>query len=472
MNEKEKEREKELRYFLTALLSDFVGISNSGSSRWIRPNWRINNRTMKILLPIVQEFLPSSDLSNGNLSDVNLYVKNLLATTPSLTDRVVFELYHTFINPSSSYQKSYDVWKNYVKNISILLAASYYNKLSSVGGDEELIIDPCETYTTNDFDEDTTVEELPNTKLRPGVARHNLPSANQDEEIFHELCDVNFFNVETLFSGFDPERRTEPNRDSELSIRIKRYTRRKLWNCIRSKRREKEPYFGLSNRGVVAKSTKGYIKKALKDNISIHRFNLDEILANVYKDYLKKTGYFQDDENPPIRANQLQENDWKIICQKCQDNIAELTDVDWEIIRKERDNENCNFSLNPQSISIEFIKDELYCIGKRVRKYKLPKPQPKTEPDLSSLFPVIERSLEQLNPEDRRIIELDFRDGLNQTKTAQIIGIDQPQVCRKLREILRKIIRQAPNYTGQTIDKDLIKSVKQALKQFYRKDCN
>jgi hypothetical protein len=363
-------------------------ILDSTSRRVIRPIWQIDARMMQVLLPIICAYSQNFELPDLQLAAIDRYISDRLALEPNLVDRVVAELYYALTRRSSMFEASNRVWKNYIGNTAVKLVVKYWN---------------------------------------------DLPPSYQDEELFYELINVDFFTVDTLFSGFDLNHQPELDRDFDLLKRIDIYARPKLWNCIRSHRRKVDRYFGLSNWGVVSRSSKLYVRLALNGVMSSHRLQLDVLLASVFKDYLRKTGFFQDDDDrQQVHVNKLRDNDWLAIANKCQAHITELNRVDWEIIRTECERDNCHPSLDPRSLAVEFIKDELNWIGNRIRQY-IPVPrQPKQEPDLSRLFPIVYRSISRLNAEDRQIVDLYFRDGLNQKNIEQLVGIDQSTVSRRL----------------------------------------
>jgi RNA polymerase sigma factor (sigma-70 family) len=423
--------------------------------------WALNRESIKYLVQICRTYSPEFQLPvDLHLATVDRCVNQQLAASPDLVDRVVTELYQTFLlrhllgcyifqlgancftlKQSNTLHQiylstnaSHRIWRNFVCYMSEKLASNLW---------------------------------------------HRLPPHKQMDEVLTLFQNADLLEPGKLFKNFNP------GYDRDLLNGIERWTYRVLRNFIYSQIRDREPLFGLTNLGVVARSTQVCIRNALWGNSSQDRLELDIFLVQIFKNYLKRS---------QVRTDRLQASDWDEIDRECQRQWHKL----------DRD-------LPP--LSIAQIKDELSFIGNCIRQAanisidSLDRPlvgvasAGRENRDLNytitdtivevntvdredeatvwsaayvRLFLIIKQTIVDLDPFDREILELRYRDGLKQEEISVKIAKDQTTISRKLRSIEKKIlvnIHQQINHPDEKagkIESTAIAGMKAALKQFYQ----
>jgi hypothetical protein len=410
-------------FYATATGFDFI----QTSSPIVRVKWQLNQQMIGYLTPICQTHAMDFQLpKERSLIKIDRYLQQQASQSPNLSNQVTLELYQPFQSQPLA-PILHSTWVNFVQYTAVKLACNLW---------------------------------------------HRLPPLQRTEERFHQFHQASLFPPESLFNNFNHQH------NQDLLNSIERWTYRVLRNFIFSKIRGQELYFGLSDLGVVSKSTRSYISNALRGSISADRIELDIFLVQMFKEYLKRS---------TVRTNQLQTSDWEIIQQECYKlwNRAYQT---------------------PFKLSIDDIQAELNFVGKCVRQStqvsiasldcQIANSQDYTLADTiaseqvdsvyqleeailwnnvySELLVIISQQIEQLDCLNQKIVKLYYQDSLNQTAIALIVKIDAGTVSRRLRAVSQKILEaiyqqvQHPDGKGIGDPAMALAAIKEILRKFYQ----
>lgn len=391
---------------------------------YVQNQWRLNPENLTYIAQLCSNYLPEQPI-DLRLATVDRYVSRQVALNQDLTNLVVTELYQEFLTvggePSPMENRSHRIWSNFIHYMSEKLIANLWNR---------------------------------------------LPDYKRVEETLDLLRNATSIAPAELFKSFNPEY------DRDLINGIERWTYRFLRNSMFSQIRAREQFFGLSNLGVVSRSTKLSTRKALSSQIFNHleglckhnlkdRSIVDLLLVDIYKSYLKRT---------QVRTDRLAARDWQQIELEVQ--------KQWS---------NLELDLPPPSISE--IQTELKIIGSYVRKAASISVQSLDAGNIppssivqrssysqaySQLLAIVEETIATLDPREIRLLELCYRDGLTQEEIGLIIERDQTVVSKNLTHVERAILINIHKQlclddvdTPVKIDRTSIRAMKDALKEFY-----
>jgi hypothetical protein len=313
-----------------------------------------------------------------------------------------------------------------------------------------------------------------------------IPSSQQSAELFERLITPTL-SVQDLLTGFDPQ--YQPN----LFVGLQGWTYQVVkYHAYTSLRTNGHPYFGLSNLGIVARSSYKQMRVALAANIVPAQLESDITICKIFKTYLERS---------KISANKLELADWQEILVAVQAISIELTieelgsriDRVGSLIRAHASPVVQSYDDRSRSISID-------------RYASLPAPEiDESTQVLGQLFPIIDRFINELPREARKILVLYHHQHLKQKDVAIIIAQDrfamarsnddqlprswaelssteitklkhnyQTKVSKKLGDIylnlLGKIYTQIPHPEGKPahLNSLAIEAVKQLLEQYFR----
>jgi hypothetical protein len=202
-------------------------------------------------------------LCRSNLAAVNDYFDRQIALDPELVTVVVNQLYQAALAPDPP-RFNRNCWYNYIATMTVKAARHIWQK---------------------------------------------IPPAKQSEELFHRLITPTL-NVEDLLAGFDPQYQTN------LFVGLEAWTYKVVkYNTYADVRANGDPYFGLSNLGIVARSSYKSMRIAMAGNIAATHIELYLSICKVFKDYLGRS---------KVSANQVELNHWQLI-------LAELQSMQIEI---------------------------------------------------------------------------------------------------------------------------------------------
>ena len=311
-----------------------------------------------------------------------------------------------------------------------------------------------------------------------------IPSSQQSAELFERLV-MPTLRIQDLFSGFNPQYQPD------LFIGLQGWTYRVVkYHAYTNLRANGHPYFGLSNLGIVARSSYKQVRVALAANIVPAQLELDISICKVFKHYLERS---------KISVNKLGSDNWQEILIAVQAmsidiTIAELgsrIDRVGGLIRAAASPVVHNYDDQSRSISID-------------RYASLPLPDiDESAQILGQLLTVIDRFVNDLPAESQKIVMLYHHQHLKQREVAVLVAQDrfvmakndetprswaelspteitkltnnyQTKVSRKLGDIyldlLATIYTQISHPEGKVADPNslAIEAIKQLLEQYFR----
>lgn len=136
-----------------------------------------------------------------------------------------------------------------------------------------------------------------------------IPPSKQSQELFHRLITPTL-SVQTLLAGFNPQHQLN------LLVGLQAWTYKVVkYNTYADIRANGDPYFGLSNLGIVARSSCKSMRMAMAGNIASTHIELYITICKVFKNYLGRS---------KVSANKVELNHWQAI-------LAELQSMQIEI---------------------------------------------------------------------------------------------------------------------------------------------
>jgi hypothetical protein len=411
-------------FYATVARFDFIQTS---SSHIVRVKWQLNQQMIGYIAPICQTHAIDFQLpKERSLVKIDSYLQQQISRSPNLSNQVTLELYKPFqLQPLAPILHS--TWVNFVQYMAVKLACNLW---------------------------------------------HRLPPLQRTEERFNQFHQASLFPPERLFNNFNYQN------NQDLLSGVERWTYRVLRNFIYSKIRGQELYFGLSDLGVVSRSTKSYISNALKGSMSTDRIELDVFLVKVFKEYLKRS---------TVRTNQLQTSEWEIIHQECcklwnrsyqtpfklliDDIQAELNFVGKQV------RQSTNVSI--ASLDCQISNSQDYTLADTIASEQVDSVYQAEEAMLWStayaeLLVIIGQQIQQLDSLNQKIMKLYYRDSLNQTAIASIVEIDAGTVSRRLRASSQKILVafyqqvQHPDGNATGDPATALAALKEILRKFYQ----
>lgn len=305
---------------------------------------------------------------------------------------------------------------------------------------------------------------------------NGVPKPQQSEELFDRLIAPNL-TVQDLLRGFNPDYQ------ANLLIGLQAWTYRVVqYNAFAALRANGHPHFGLSNLGVVSRSSYKLIREALAGNISADCLDSYRSICKLFKDYLARS---------TIGTNRLELQHWQELVIELKLSlsialtVAELRsriELVGSLLRAQA-SPTIERSDNLQSHSISYqpalpavdINESSQLVGQ--------------------LFTVIDRFMTSLAPETQKIFALRHHQKLKQNSIAAMIARDrdpvqwetlsqadidqlinkiQPIVSRRLGKgylnLLDDVYAQISHPDGKQVIKNsiAIEAVRQLLDQYFR----
>lgn len=409
---------------------------------YIQQQWRLNAKSLTHIAQICSSYSTEQPI-DLRLATVDRYVHEQIALNQDLTNLVVTELYQNFSIVDGLVQSGVSACASgrLTPKVEVAFPAKNHNRQIWIN----FIHYMSEKLITNTW--------------------NRLPEYKRVESTLDLLRTATLVAPEKLFEGFDRAF------DRDLLNGIERWTYRFLRNSVSSQIRAKDQFFGLSSLGVISKSTKLSIRKALAsqtfNNVEgLSDYNLkdrsivDTLLVDIYKSYLSRT---------QIRTDRLAAQDWQQIELEVQ--------KQWS-----------NLELDLPPPSIDKIQVELKLIGGCVRGAESISFQSIDAGNMpsaivaqrsgyyqaySQLFEILNQTIATLDPLDLRLLELRYRDGLTQLEISLIIERDQSIVSKKITHIEKIILKSIHQKLRidldppVKIDRTSIRAMKDALKDFY-----
>jgi hypothetical protein len=356
--------------------------------------------------------LDLAGISLVNIDRVNTYFDRLLITDPNSLPTIVDNLYRIALTQPTSIGDN--CWFNFIGAMTIKVALHTWKK---------------------------------------------IPQPQQCEELFEQLIAPSL-SVESLLAGFNPKYQ------SNLLVGLQAWTYTVVRNnSFANLRTSGNPYFGLSNFGIVTRSSYKTIQMALLQQFAPSEVESYVSICKVFKTYLSRS---------KVSTDRLGLNNWEDI----------LVEVRARSI----------------VINVEELRDKIELIGSLIRKYDSPSIQTYddanrsisidndrnfasldreiegAEWELAELFVIIDRFIESLSAESRQIIQLRHHQKLKHKDIAAIVTRDQPYISKQLGKLYLKLLdsihSQASHPDGSESQKNsqALKAVEELLSQYFYRD--
>jgi hypothetical protein len=380
--------------------------------------------------------LDFTDLAVTNLVEVNSYFDRVLLIDRELISVIVHNLYQAALNQQPIRN---NCWFNFIEFMTIKAAVHTWRK---------------------------------------------VPKSQQSEELFDQLIAPNL-TVEKLLHRFDPNHR------ANLLIGLQAWTYKVVkYRAFAAVRANGNPYFGLSNLGVVSRSSYILVCEALTSNVSTDCIDSYKSIYKVFKNYLAQS---------EVSVNQLEVQHWQKIA----------TEI------------NSLLSIN---LTVAELRSWIELVGSLIRAQTIPKIESYDDPNRSrsvgfaqsiiishqpsplisdiddsrqlvgQLFTIVDQFMSSLAPETQKIFTLRHHQKLKQNEIAAMIARDQdpiqwetlsqadikksikniqPIVSRRLGEgyfnLLDHIHAKVPHPDGNQVIKNslAINAAKQLLDQYF-----
>jgi RNA polymerase sigma factor (sigma-70 family) len=417
-------------------------------SGYIQISWRCDPEAIRLLARAGN--MKITGVPYGDLPAVNAYFDRLLLTDSQLTNTVVENLYRLATDDANPI--GHNCWFNFITAMTFRAALHTWQR---------------------------------------------VPKPQQSEELFERLT-TPILNLRQLFDRFDPKYR--PN----LLEGLQAWTYQVVaYNSFGYLRQHGDPYFGLSNLGVVSRSSWLTIRKAPLGNMAPDWVDTYLIVCKVFKTYLERSG---------IRVNNLEPHHWQeILVEISSKSILPRSDslrsgnptmeasqrrIDLEVSSRlcaSRQDRRC-----AKELTVDELRSQIDRIGGWIRaqanpiveKYDDPSlfisiegQTDRSEPDfadsvthLSQIFATIEQFIGSLPPHTRQLVELRHQSQLNQLTIANMMSIDQSQVSRQLGKtylnLLDVIHSQIPHPDGIKVQKNslAIATVRHLIGKYFQQN--
>ncbi|WP_310484111.1 sigma-70 family RNA polymerase sigma factor [Chamaesiphon sp. VAR_48_metabat_403] len=247
-----------------------------------------------------------------------------------------------------------------------------------------------------------------------------VPKPQQSEDLFERLIAPSL-NIQQLLARFDPE--YHPN----LLVGLQAWTYRVVrYNSFAYLRKNGDPYFGLSNLGIVSRSSWVTIRTALAGNIIATQIDTYKSICKIFKTYLTRSS---------VSVNNLTLADWQSILVEIR---ASSIAIKLEELAALIDRIGCLIRAH-SSPTIEKYDDPNLFIS--VASQLDPPPDPDTsDAALAQVFEIIASFISNLPHKSQEMLSLRHLQQLNQVNIAKTMSIDQSQVSRQLGKLYLKLL--------------------------------
>jgi hypothetical protein len=296
------------------------------------------------------------------------------------------------------------------------------------------------------------------TAMTTNVALHiwnKVPKPQQSEELFERLVTPNI-SVSSLLDGFDPQYHTS------LLVGLRAWTYKVVkYKSFTDLRANGNPYFGLSNLGIVTRSSYKLMREALLGNSTESEITLYLSICKVFKTYLERS---------KLSTDKLELNNWQDILAVVRsidrhlniDRLQSIVDRVGNLIRI-----HCNPIIEHyDDVSRPSILD---CED-------IPPETDRLEPILADLFDLVDRFISSLPAESIQIIQLRHHQKLKHKDIAAIVPRDQPYISRHLGKIYLKLLDSIhvqvshPEDRQKQKNSQALKAIEQLLEQYFHQN--
>jgi hypothetical protein len=376
------------------------------SSGYIRISWQCDSDA----LPAISRAgnFPLTGISLANLEEVNTYIDRLVIADRQLTTVVVANLYRIALAQQNLVRNN--CWFNFIRAMTVRAALHTWQR---------------------------------------------VPKIKQNEELFERLVTPSL-SIRQLVTSFNP------HYHPDLLMGLQAWTYRAVtYNAFAYLRANGDPYFGLSNLGVVSRSSCLKARAALLGNTTTDRLNTDLSMCKIFKNYLGRSR---------IRVDRLTSDNWQEILVKVRSLGIEIG-VEELRARIDRVGSLIRADASP---TIERYDDPNAFIAIEYRTDPPALEIDTVDATFLKIFKAIEQFIGDLPAESQQIVTLRHQQNLKQGKIAKVIGKDQSKVSRKLGEIYLELLdfihTQIPHPTDGRAQKNsqAIVAVKHLLDKYFR----
>jgi serine/threonine protein kinase len=281
---------------------------------------------------------------------------------------------------------------------------------------------------------------------------NKVPKAQQSEELFERLVTPNI-SVSSLLDGFNPQYH------ANLLVGLQAWAYKTIeYKSFTDLRANGNPYFGLSNLGIVTRSSYKLMREALLGNSTESEIGAYLSICKVFKTYLGRS---------KLSTDKLELSHWQDILDAGRsidgslnvDRLCSIIDRVGGLIRtycnpiiERYDDVDRQFRLDPEGVLPEID------ISKSI---------------LSELFDLIDRFIKSLPAESIQIIQLRHHQKLKHKDIAAIVPRDQPYISKHLGKIYLKLLDSIHSQVSHPDDRKkeknslALKAIEQLLEQYF-----
>lgn len=356
-------------------------------SGYVQLIWKCDPVAVRTIIQVGN--LDLGNLAVTNLAEVNSYFDRVLMIDRELIPLIVNNLYQTALGQQSSCN---NCWFNFIRFMTMKAAVHIWKK---------------------------------------------VPKSQQSEELFDQLIAWNL-TVEKLLHHFNP------NYQANLLIGLQAWTYKVAkYNALAIVRANGNLYFGLSNLGVVSRSSHILVCEALTSNVSTDCIESYKSICKVFKNYLAQS---------TVSTNQLESQHWEEI-------VAEI---------------KLSLSID---LTVAELRSRIELVGSLIRAQANPTIESYDDPDRSitishqpslpmpdieesrqlvgQLFTIVDRFMTSLAPETQNIFALRHHQQLKQNSIAAMIARDRdPIQWETLSQAdIKKLIKQIQPIVSRLLGK-------------------
>lgn len=290
-------------------------------------------------------------------------------------------------------------------------------------------------------------------------AWQKIPKPQQSEDLLERLLTPTL-SIQQLLTGFKPE--YHPN----LLVGLQAWTYKVVkYNAFADLRANGNPYFGLSNFGVVSRSSYKLMRTALLGNIAPDIIDRYISTCKIFKSYLNRS---------KVSTDRLESHHWQEILAEVRSLSIDLT-----IAQLCAQIERVGSLIRSHHSLIVERYDDPTRLTPLVDNSQHSFGEPEIDESMQTfdlILTIVDRFITSLSAEAQKICELRHRQQLTQTEIAKLIAKDQSKVSRQLGkmylELLDCIYQQVPHPDGGNAKKNsqAIAAIEQLLAQYFRQD--
>ncbi len=281
-----------------------------------------------------------------------------------------------------------------------------------------------------------------------------VPKPQQSEELFERLIAPSV-DIQQLLARFNPE--YHPN----LLVGLHAWTYQVVrYNSFAYLRKNGDPYFGLSNLGIVSRSSWAKIRMALAGNIIATQIDNYKSICKVFKTYLTRS---------TVSVNNLTHTDWQNILVEIQTHSISMTIAELAALI---DRIGCFIRAHSSLIIDKYDDPDIFI---SIASQFAPSDLETFDAELSQIFELIDKFINSLPSKSQELLILRHRQQLNQVNIAKAMSIDQSQVSRQLGKSYLKLLNLIhtkiphPNGNKPQINSQAIAAIQHLIEKYFQR---